>query len=313
LKRKVEISAVVPVCDEFDRSGSLAVEYLGALDATNYSFELIYVIVESYTEVKKQLMDLAKRDSRVRILQLTRNFGTAAFLSAGFENSTGDVILTLSADYKIESADIPKLLTAVNDCDLAIGVRHSSRPLPGFARIRRRLFHWLIRKVSGQRFVDLSCGVRALRRRVAEEVTIYGEQDTFFPLLAVRRGFRVREVTVEESARSPHLGLYSPGTYLRRALDILTILFLVRFTKKPLRFFGVIGSVVLAVGTTLLTVVVIQRLFFGVALADRPALLLSSLLVVLGMQIFAIGLLGELIIFSHAGDIKEYYVEEIIN
>jgi hypothetical protein len=101
--------------------------------------------------------------------------------------------------------------------------------------------------------------------------------------------------------------------YMARLLDIFAIVFLTRFTKKPLRFFGTIGSVVFAVGAAILAYLVVQRLFFGIALADRPALLLTSLMVVLGLQVFALGLLGELIIFTHAKDMKEYTIEKIVN
>jgi glycosyltransferase involved in cell wall biosynthesis len=297
LKREVEISAVVPVSYKFEPSGSLASEYLSALNSINRNFELIYVIDERETDQKRQLMEIAKKDGRVRILQMARNFGTAAFLSAGFEKSNGEIILTLPAYYKI----------------LAIGVRSLSRPLSGLAKMRREVFNWVTQKVAGYRFRDLSCGLRALRRQVADEVPLYGAQDTFFPLLAAEKGFRVSEVEVEESDKSPQNDSHGPGMYLRRAVDVLTLLFIVRFTKKPLRFFGVVGVLVLVVGIVLLSFVIYQRLFMGISLADRPALLLGSLLVVLGLQILAIGLLGELIIFSHADDVKEYHVEEIIN
>ena len=106
---------------------------------------------------------------------------------------------------------------------------------------------------------------------------------------------------------------YSPRVYVRHVLDILTVFFLVRFTKRPLRFFGTIGSIVFFVGAVVLTYVIFERVFFDVALADRPALLLSSLFVVLGLQVFALGLLGELIIFTNAKDIKEYTIEKVIN
>ena len=116
-----------------------------------------------------------------------------------------------------------------------------------------------------------------------------------------------------QSTKDRKVGGYGLRTYLRRLLDLLTVVFLVRFTKKPLRFFGMIGGTTLLVGGVVLAYLLIERLLFGVALADRPALLLSSLLVVLGLQILALGLLGELIIFTHAQDIKEYKVETIVN
>ena len=122
-----------------------------------------------------------------------------------------------------------------------------------------------------------------------------------------------QEIKIAQSPKDRYPGGYSPKTYIRRLLDILSVVFLVRFTKKPIRFFGMIGSVTFVFGGAVLFYVIIQRLFFGVALADRPALLVSSLLVVLGLQIFALGLLGELIIFTHARQIKEYTIEKIVN
>jgi hypothetical protein len=144
-------------------------------------------------------------------------------------------------------------------------------------------------------------------------VPIYGDQHRFLPLLATRRGFRVREIRVRQSEKDRFDHGYGAKAYLQRFLDIFTVVFLVRFTKKPLRFFGMIGSVTFLLGAVFLTYVVIERLFFGEPLSDRPALLLSSLLVVLGLQIFALGLLGELIIFTHAGELKEYTIEKIVN
>jgi hypothetical protein len=166
---------------------------------------------------------------------------------------------------------------------------------------------------TGESFSDLGCGGRAFKRAVADELPLYGDQYRFFSLLATRRGFRVNEVPVRETERDQISDRHGIRDYLARLLDILAIVFLTRFTKKPLRFFGTIGSVVFAFGAVFLTYLVIQRLFFGVALADRPALLLSSLMVVLGLQVFALGLLGELIIFTHAKDMKEYTIEKIVN
>jgi hypothetical protein len=122
----------------------------------------------------------------------------------------------------------------------------------------------------------------------------------------------VREVELAQSPKDDFRGRYRLREYLHRVLDILTLFFLVRFTKKPLRFFGTIGFLVAALGLLFLAVLIVQRLFFEVALADRPALLLSSLMLVLGVQIFALGLIGELIIFTHARDLKEYAVRRVI-
>ena len=142
---------------------------------------------------------------------------------------------------------------------------------------------------------------------------LYGDQYRFLPMLALRRGFNVREVELAQSPKDVFRGRYRLREYLHRVLDILTVFFLVRFTKKPLRFFGSIGFLTAGFGGIFVLVLVTQRLFFGMPLADRPALLLSSLLIVLGVQLFGLGLLGELIIYSHAGESKEYSVRSIVS
>jgi hypothetical protein len=181
-----------------------------------------------------------------------------------------------------------------------------------FERIRRRLFHGILKGITGHSYRDLGCGVRLLKRAVAEEITLYGDQHRFLPVLAERRGFNVREVELAQSPNDQFRGRYRLREYLHRILDIMTVFFLVRFTKKPLRFFGSIGFLTAGFGAIVVLLLVTQRLFYGMPLADRPALLLGSLLVVLGVQLFALGLLGELIIFSHAADSKEYAIRSIV-
>lgn len=308
-----EISAVVPVIDRYESSAKLALDYLDALKETGKSFELIFVLDGRHEELGENLLEIANENRNLRIIQLAKSFGEAAAMTAGIEQSAGEVIMTLPAYYQVEASEISKLIDELEDSDVAIGRRWPRADGATFESTRRKLFHWIIRKVTGTSFHDLGCGVRAFRRPVVEEISIYGDQHRFFPLLAGRRGFRVSEVEVTQSPDDRFEGRYGVKFYVQRLLDILTIVFLVRFTKKPLRFFGMIGSVTFAAGAAFLLYIVIERLFFGVGLADRPALLLSSLLVVLGLQIFALGLLGELIIFTHAQDIKEYTIKKIVN
>jgi hypothetical protein len=180
-------------------------------------------------------------------------------------------------------------------------------------RIQAGAFHILLNPVSEFKFHDIGCGVRVFRKQVAQEVNIYGDQHRFLPILAQKYGFRILEVKALQSQKDIGKRVYSPGTYARRMLDIFTIFFLVRFTKKPLRFFGILGSSLFAAGFLILLYLLFVRLFQNVGLADRPIVLVGTLLVVLGVQVFAIGLLAEIIIFTHAKDIKEYTIDQIIN
>lgn len=308
-----KVSAIVPVSERCDISGQLARDYLDALHATGRDFELVFVLDGKRTKLTEKLVEIASTDTRLRIIQLARTFGESTALSAGIENTTGDVVLTLPAYYQVEAGDIGKLIIELDHCDLAIAARWPRAAASKFEVMRRNAFHRLVSSVSGMSFSDLGCGARAFKRVVADEVPIYGDQHRFIPLLAIRRGFRVSEVQLRQSEKDRYDKSYGPKVYLQRFLDIFTIVFLVRFTKKPLRFFGMIGSITFLFGVVFLAVIVFQRLFFEMQLADRPALLLSSLLVVLGLQIFALGLLGELIIFTHARELKEYTIEKTVN
>lgn len=151
-----------------------------------------------------------------------------------------------------------------------------------------------------------------MKRQVLEEISLYGDQHRLLPALADRQGFRVLEIDVRQSTQDAFSGAYRPREYAHRLLDVFAVFFLVRFTKKPLRFFGMVGVTTLAIGIALVLYLSIDRLVFDHALANRPALLLSSLLVVLGLQLFALGLLGELMIFTHARGMKDYQVDRII-
>ena len=314
MNEQLEISAVVPVVKLVDKSKALINEYLDVLEQTGKSFELIYVLDGKHEDVLQQLKAISANEPRLRIIQLAKHFGEASALTAGFSCATGEVVLTLPAYSQVEAAEIPKLLYELEQGDVAVATRIPvDQSASRFYRLRRRFFHWLVRIATRQTFNDLGCGVRALKRDVAVEMPLYGDQYRFFALLASQRGFRVREVAINEPPSIQIRDRHGIRDYVARFLDIFAIVFLTRFTKRPLRFFGVIGSVIFAIGAIVLCVVVVQRLFFDVALADRPALLLTSLMVVLGVQIFGLGLLGELIIFTHAKDIKEYTVEKIVN
>lgn len=310
--QRIALSAIIPVSERHDDMRGLYQEYKEALDQTGLTYEVVVVLDGQFPRIANDLAELRAQGERIRVVQLTQSFGEAAALTVGFDNTVGDLLLTLPAYFQARPADISKLFAALEQNDMAIG-RRWPRTDSKLKQLQTKAFHGILRFVSDCSFQDLGCGLRLFRRQVVEEIPLYGDQHRFLPVLAETRGFRVTEVDVAQSQRDTAPKIYASGIYVRRVLDILTVFFLVKFTKKPLRFFGLIGSSILAAGGVLLTIVVVQRLLFGVELADRPALLLSSLLVVLGVQLLALGLIGELIIFTHARQIKEYTVEEILN
>ncbi len=310
--KQVELSVVVPVVDRVDDLEALHADYRRGVEACGVSYEILYVLDGARAAARRVLMALRDAGEPIKIVQLGKSFGEATALMVGFANSSGARLMTLPAYFQIEAEEIPKLLRAAEDADLVIA-RRWPRRVKGLDGLRRRGFHGLLRLITRETFNDLGCAARALNRRVAEEITIYGEQHRLLPVLAAKQGFRVREVDLRQSQRDDFKGRYRLREYVHRFLDVLTVFFLVRFTKKPLRFFGMIGSVTFGVGALVVAVLLVQRLVFAQPLGDRPALLLACLFVVLGVQLFALGLLGELIIFTHAKDLKDYRVADIID
>jgi len=311
--REIDVSVIVPIGRRHAADiKALHAEYREGLSKLGLSYEFIVVLDGANPPVAADLQRLLQRGEQLVVIGLTRRFGEATALMAGFQRASGRIIVTLPAYYQVEGAEVAKLVSAVGPtADLAIG-RRWPRAGGRFEIARRNAFHRLIASVTGQRFNDLGCGARAMKRRVLEEIQLYGDQHRFLPVLANRQGFRVIEVDVRQSPQDRYDGGYPAKEYAHRVLDIFTVFFLVRFTKKPLRFFGMLGASTFAIGAVLVAWLALDRLVFRHPLADRPALLLSSLLVVLGMQLFALGLLGELIIFTHARDIKDYQIDEVV-
>jgi glycosyltransferase involved in cell wall biosynthesis len=308
----VEISAIIPVGKRHATDLlALFADYKSALDALRVKYEIIVVLDGPRPELAADVQRLLTSGASIAVISLTRRFGEATALVAGFQRARGRIIVTLPAYHQIRGSEIGKLVGALGVVDLAIG-RRWPRVGGRFEELRRNLFHRMLASVTGQRLHDLGCGARAMKRRVLEEITLYGDQHRFLPVLASRNGFKIMEIELQQSPLDRYAGGYALREYVRRALDICTVFFLVRFTKKPLRFFGMVGVSTFFMGAVLVAGLAFDRLVFGHPLADRPALLLSSLLVVLGMQLFALGLLGELVIFTHARDIKDYQIEEVV-
>lgn len=305
------VSVIVPVGRRRSDIVALFEEYKQAVADAGASAEFIFVLDGPAPETEQGLRSLLNKGERIKVVGLNRIFGEATALMVGFEHAAGQWILTLPAHHQIQAAGIGILLGGLKNADVVVAHRW---PRAGgvFERIRRNIFHGLLRWMTGQRLRDLGCGARAMKREVLEELALYGDQHRFLPILANRQGFRVLELDVPQSPKDRFADGYSSREYAHRILDIFTVFFLTRFTKRPLRFFGMIGVSTFVFGALAVTYLVIDRLVFDHGLANRPALLLSSLLVVLGLQLFALGLLGELIIFTHARDIKDYKVAEII-
>ena len=306
-----ELSVIILISGFFEPIQELYDSYKKEIASTGLRHEIIFALDGPHPDALKQLKQL-QQQSPIQIITLSKRFGETTALNAAFHESKGDMILTLPAHRQIEEGHIASIIEQLEDNDMVI-VRRWPRKDSIVNRLQTRLFNALLGTFSDIKIRDAGCGIRAFKRYILDEVQLYGDMFRFFPIMANRQGFRIIEVDAPQNKSDTHRKLYSPGIYIRRVLDILSILFLSKFLKKPLRFFGLIGITLSTTGLLITGYLITERLFFEVALSDRPALFLASLLIVLGIQIIAVGLIGELLVFTHAKDLKEYRIRKIIN
>jgi glycosyltransferase involved in cell wall biosynthesis len=302
------ISVVVPVVERADNLIAVFQAFARELEARARDHEFVLVFDGRCTP-PDELLALAREHESVRILRFAREFGETAALRLGLEKSRGDIVLTLPPYFQVQPEGVGLLLDAVaGGADMAVANR-SPRLDSWLNRMQSRVFHSIVGGASGQQFHDMACGVRAMRRSVAEALPLYGDLHRFIPALALREGYRVEEIAVPQHPSDAKARVYRPGVYLRRLLDIAAFFFLAKFTERPLRFFGLVGSLFLAGGAVLSLVLLIQRVE-GQGIANRPALLLAVLLVALGVQLIGLGLVGEIIVHLRAPYRRGYRVRE---
>lgn len=311
---EVQLSAIVAVRDPNRATPiqQLYHEYKRQVAKTGLECEFVFAVEGNHPAVLDELCRLKEAGENIKILVFSRWYGDATVLSAGFEHASGDVLLTLPDHHQIEPEAIPSLVTALEGHDMVV-VRRRPRVEGALTRFQVRAFHAIQRGLLDTPFHDLGCDVRIFKKKVTETVQVYGDQHRFLPVLASHYGYKVDEVDVPQVPHEPDQSFFPVDVCINRLLDLLSVFFLTKFTKKPLRFFGAAGLLVFSSGFVLTMYLTFQRLFMGVALADKPMLLLGVLLIVLGTLFFAIGLIGEMIIFTHSDDLKEYTVDEVID
>ncbi|HYH23118.1 MAG TPA: glycosyltransferase [Azospirillum sp.] len=307
----VWLTALVLVTERAQAIEALIREYRRGLDAIGRPYEIVCVLDGEYPEALAALNRVTREGCDVTIVSLARPFGEAACLGVGAVHARGEVILTLPSYPQVPGAALPRLIAALDAADMIVA-RRAPRVDGLLRRAQTAVFNGLVGVTLGRRFHDLGCGVRVMRREVAGELDLYGDQHRFLPLIAHSRGFRVKEIALPQHPDDRDRPSLPPGIWMRRLLDIISIVFLLKFTMKPLRFFGLLGTGSALAGGLLGLVLVVQRLLFEMPLAERPALLLAVLLIVLGVQLVAIGLIGEVIIFTRGRRTSPYRVTEVI-
>ncbi|MCK4676411.1 MAG: glycosyltransferase, partial [Gammaproteobacteria bacterium] len=218
---KIELSVIIPVTERFDPVSELFHEYKRGVEAIGKEYEFIYVIDGDLPDILEELKKLQQTE-KLTIITLAKRFGESTALSAAFGKTSGDIILTLPAYQQIEADEIPQLVSSLENCDMVLARRWPRRDSL-MNQLQNRLFNFLLRLSTKLQIHDAGCSSRAFKREVIEEIQLYGDLHRFFPVMAHRQGFRVIEINVKQSKKDIHQRLYSPGLYIRRLLDLLTI------------------------------------------------------------------------------------------
>jgi len=287
------VSIVVPAFNEADSLRELFRETADAFGSA--PFEMIIVDDGSSDGTWSEILALGK-DPRVRGVRLSSNQGKAAALAAGFLSSRGDWIATLDADLQDDPAEIlPMIALALEqDLDLISGWKQKRKD-PAGKRLPSRLFNFVVRLSTGVRLHDFNCGLKVYRRRVVDGIELYGEMHRYTPVLASQQGFKVGEKSVNHRPRQFGHTKYGAARYFRGFSDLLTVLFLHRYSYRPLHFFGGIGTILSLIGFFISAYMTVLW-FAGESIGTRPLLLLGVLLLVVGFQFISLGLLGEMLL-----------------
>lgn len=303
------LSVIIPIYNERESVSELYTALRAELKQLDVDSEIIFVDDGSRDGTDRILSDLQEQDASITIIQFRRNFGKAAALSAGFQMARGEVIVTMDADLQDQPSEMHRLLEKLESgYDLVSGwkkVRHD----PIGKRWPSRVFNFVTSLLTGVPLHDMNCGFKAYLREVVEEISLYGEMHRYIPVLASYRGFRVGEVVIEHRPRPYGQSKYGVTRLFGGFFDLLTVIMLTRYNRKPLHAFGVFGGLMLAIGFVIEVYLSVGWLF-GRWIGDRPILLLGILLLIVGMQFMFFGLMAEMIAYSSRRD-EDFSIREI--
>ncbi len=293
-EENVELSVVIPVFNERAALEPLLDEVAAACDGMGRAWEVVWVDDGSTDGSAEVLERLAERRRPVRVVRMRRNFGKSAALRAGIDTSRGAIVVTMDGDGQDDPAEIPGLVAKLDEgYDVVSGWKRERRD-PAFKRWASVVFNRLTSKLSGVPLHDVNCGLKAYRGGAIRGLEIYGEQHRFIPVLGFQRGWRVAEVPVHHRPRTQGRSKFGAERYVRGLLDLLGVLFIGRYQYRPLHLFGGAGLVSFALGFVICLYLTGEKIA-GHAIGNRPLLALGVLLIVAGIQLFTLGLVGEMI------------------
>lgn len=292
----IELSVVIPVYNEWESIAELSKLLDEALKG-KYTFEAIFIDDGSSDQSWEEIKKVGENKSFATGIRLQRNYGKSTALQAGFDAAKGEYIATMDADLQDDPYEVPKMLQQLKEQDLhLVSGWKKERHDPASKTIPSRFFNKVTSMVTGIDLNDFNCGLKVYRRKVLDQIHLYGELHRYIPFLIKLEGYdRIGEKVVRHHPRKFGATKFGLSRFTHGFLDLLTLLFVNKYLQRPMHFFGALGFLMLFFGGIVNVYLTIEKVFFGAVLGDRPMLLLGVMLMVLGAQILSIGFLGELI------------------
>ena len=297
----MDLSVVIPVFEEELNLKPLHDELMQVLGDIDKTSEIIFIDDGSRDNSFGILEEIQREDDRVRVIRFRRNFGQTAALAAGLQYAQGEVVVTMDGDRQNDPNDIPSLLARIDEgYDLVCGWRFDRKDKYWSRKFPSMLANKLISRTTEVELHDYGCTLKAMRREVAKNITLYGELHRFIPAVASQMGVSISEIKVNHRPRTLGTTKYGISRTFRVLLDLITVKFLLKYAGRPMHFFGLPGLISGTVGFLLALYTTFERLFLAVPMGSRPLFLLAILMILIGIQFIAIGLLGEM-------QIRTYY------
>ena len=293
------ISIIIPVFNESESIGYLLDEVLNVMCSNKLNFEIVVVNDGSQDSTSNVLDELTNKIKELSVISLRTNYGQTAAMAAGFDNSNGEVVITLDGDLQNDPNDIPKLISNINEgYDLICGWRYDRKDKLINRRIPSKIANKLIANVTGLKLHDYGCSLKAFKKEILDDIKLYGELHRFLPVLAKIEGAKIKEIKVNHRSRKYGSSKYGIDRTFRVLMDLLTVWFMTKFLTRPMYGFGFVGIISILVSLGMTSYLFIIKLL-GNDIGNRPMLMFALILGIAGVQLFSFGLLGELLIRTY--------------
>lgn len=298
----MDISVVVPLYNEEESLIELHQWIESSLNSSGYSFEIIFIDDGSLDNSWEIIEVLSRKSKNIKGFRFTKNYGKSQALNAGFKFAEGEFVATLDADLQDSPEELLSMLEKLNseNLDLISGWKKTRHDNLFLKNIPSKLFNFSARLVSGIKLHDFNCGIKVYKKNVIKTIDVSGEMHRYIPFLASQAGFKkISEKEVKHQARKYGVTKFGPERFLNGFLDLLTLWFLNQFGKQPMHFFGLLGSLIFFVGLVFTIYLGIDKLFFSInsrLITDRPEFFLALITIIIGVQFFIAGFIGEILI-----------------